>query len=103
MTYKESLVILKEMSKKYSFTSEEKEAFANVLYQCKLKAKEEENTPDLVWTVAEYSFHRFQDAQLYAKNTGAKHIIEKRKDSNGNMKAKKYTVLNGKILNVRMM
>ena len=101
MTYKESLPILKEMSKKYPFTSEEREAFANVIYQCEKKAKEEK--PECLFYVDKYYFHNWKDAIYAVSKYKTNYIIEKRTDKDGNMISKKYIISNGKVLGTRKL
>lgn len=104
MTYKDAMPILKDLPQKYNFTSEEKEAFANVIYICKKKAEEETFTPACLYYVGEYFFHDWKNAVKACKFMKEKYIIEKRTDKSGQMTAKKYTITpKGEILSVRKL
>ena len=109
MTSTEILPILKEITKRYEFSSVELDALRHVEYIIKKKAEEEKREvsgPSVMYYVGEYRFKRFKDALLMAKNNKMlrnSFILEKRLYENGVGVTKKYTLSNGQILGVKMM
>jgi len=100
MTYTESLKYLNGLPRKYGFTSEENEAFANIMYIVRKRAQEEAKHPQCLYYVGKYYFKDWNNAMQAVKRYKEKYILEKRVDVNGNMITKKYTISNGRILGV---